>query len=45
MVPNDLTEDVAKEIIFANEKLATELEGKQIKKLIIVPKRIINIIV
>ena len=45
MVPNNLTEEQAKELIFADEKLASELNDKQIKKLIIIPKRLINIIV
>ena len=39
------TEDDIKEIIFADEKLSSELQDKTIKKLIIVPKRLINIIV
>ena len=45
MVPNSPTEEVVKELIFADEKLSAELEGKTIKKLIIVPNRLINIIV
>ncbi len=45
MVPNSPSEDVVKELIFADEKLSAELEGKIIKKLIIVPNRLINIIV
>jgi len=40
-----LTEDEIKEVILADEKLAPELAGKSIKKMIIVPKRLINIIV
>lgn len=44
-VPNSVTEEQAREIIFKDEKLASELEGKQIKKLIIVPSRLINIII
>jgi leucyl-tRNA synthetase len=44
MVPNGLTEEQAKEIILNDEKLGIELNGKQIKKLIIVPNRLINII-
>ncbi len=43
-VPNGVTEEQAKQAIFADEKLCAELEGKQIKKLIIVPNRLINII-
>ena len=45
MIPNEVTEDLVKEIIFKDEKLSTELNGKTIKKLIIVPKRLINIII
>ncbi len=45
MVPNGLTEEQAREIISSDEKLSTELGGKEIKKLIIVPNRLINIIV
>ena len=45
MLPSQVTEEQVKEIIFADEKLSTELAGKEIKKLIIVPKRLINIIV
>ena len=42
---NGLSEEQIKELLLSDEKLAKELEGKQIKKLIIVPKRLINIIV
>ncbi|MBE7083631.1 MAG: leucine--tRNA ligase [Clostridiales bacterium] len=45
MVPSQVTEEMVKEIIAKDEKLSTELNGKEIKKLIIVPKRLINIIV
>ncbi len=44
-VPNGVTEEQAREIIFADEKLKLELDGKEIKKLIIIPSRLINIIV
>ena len=44
-VPNNVSEEKAKEIIFANEKLSNELNGKEIKKLIIVANRLINIII
>ncbi len=44
-IPSDATEDSIKEIIFADEKLSAEISGKEIKKFIIVPKRLINIIV
>jgi leucyl-tRNA synthetase len=45
MIPSDANEETIKEIIFADEKLSAELNGKDIKKLIIVPKRLINIII
>ncbi len=45
MIPSEVTEETVKELIYADEKLASELSGKTIKKLIIVPKRLINIIV
>ena len=45
MIPSDCNEETARDLIFKDEKLASELNGKTIKKLIIVPKRLINIIV
>ena len=45
MIPSDANEDVIKELIFKDEKLGAELSDKTIKKLIIVPKRLINIII
>ena len=45
MIPNDANQDTIKEIIYADEKLAQELQDKTIKKLIVVPKRLVNIIV
>ncbi|MBE7080998.1 MAG: leucine--tRNA ligase [Clostridiales bacterium] len=45
MIPNDADQDTIKEIIYADEKLAQELQDKTIKKLIVVPKRLVNIIV
>ena len=45
VIANGLSEEQIKEILFADEKIGKELEGKQIKKLIIVPKRLINVIV
>ena len=44
MIPNGLGEEEIKQLLFKNDKIATEIEGKTIKKLIIVPKRLINII-
>jgi len=45
MIPSDADQDKIKEIIYNDEKLSQELEGKTIKKLIIVPKRLVNIII
>lgn len=44
-VPPSCDEQTARELIFKDEKLAAELAGKEIKKLIIIPKRLINVIV
>ena len=44
-VPNGVTQEQATELIFKDEKLSAELKDKQIKKLIIVPNRLINVIV
>ena len=45
MLANNLTEEQIKEILLKDEKIVAALGGKEIKKLIIIPKRIINIIV
>ena len=45
MIPNQVTEEIVRDLLFKDEKLANELNGKTIKKLIIVPKRLINVIV
>ncbi len=45
MIPAEADEDGIRKIIAENEKLSAELGGREIKKLIIVPKRLINIIV
>ncbi len=44
MIPSDATEDVIREIIGKDAKLSEEIKDKEIKKLIIVPKRLVNII-
>lgn len=44
-IPSSCDEQTVRERIFADEKLAAELNGKEIKKLIIVPKRLVNVIV
>ena len=45
VVPCNADEETIKQLIFADKKLSSELSDKQIKKLIIVPNRLINIIV
>lgn len=45
VLPADVTNDQIKELIYQDERLAKELEGKEVKKLIVVPKRLVNIIV
>lgn len=45
MVPNNVDENTVRDLISKDEKLSAELNGKEIKKLIIIPKRLINIIV
>ena len=44
-VPADTTAEEIEKIVKANENIAPLIEGKQIKKFIFVPKRLINIIV
>lgn len=43
-VPTDIDEDGIKLLIKADEKLSAEINNRPIKKLIIVPKRLVNII-
>ena len=43
-IPSEATEEEIKNLIFSDEKLAAELAGKTIKKLIVIPKRIVNVI-
>ena len=45
MIKGGASEEEIREIILADEKLAPELSGKTIKKLIIVPGRLINVII
>ncbi len=45
MIPTGIDEKGVRELIFADEKLSEELKDKEIKKLIIIPNRLINIIV
>ncbi len=44
-VPLNCPEDELKEIIFANEKIKAHLAGKDIKRFIVVPNKIVNIVV
>lgn len=44
VIPSDIDEDGIRNIIFADPKLSEEIGDKTIKKLIIVPKRLINVI-
>ena len=43
-IPSEIDEQGIRDIILSNEKLSSEIQGKEIKKLIIVPKRLINIL-
>ena len=43
-VPSDIPEDKLKELALADEKLKPWIEGKTIKKFIVVPKRLVNIV-
>lgn len=45
MLPAEAAEDEIKELLLNNEALKPFISGKEIKKLIIIPKRLINIIV
>ncbi len=44
MISTTATEEEIREIILNDEKLSNDIAGKEIKKLIIVPKRLVNII-
>ena len=44
-LPKDADEATAKEIALANEKVKKFTEGKEIKKFIYVPGRIVNVVV
>ena len=45
VIPNGITEDEIKEILLKDDKVAPFIEGKEIKKIIIIPRRLINVIV
>ena len=44
-IPSDMPQDEIQKLVLSNEELKPFIEGKQIKKFILVPKRLINIIV
>lgn len=45
MIPSTADNDAIKQIVLADEKTAKEIDGKEIKKFIVVPKRLVNIII
>ena len=45
MIPTTATENDIKNILDNDEKIKAEINGREIKKLIIIPKRLINIII
>ena len=44
MIPSDIDEAGIRDILAKDEKISAEIAGREIKKLIVVPKRLINII-
>lgn len=44
-VASDIAEDKLKEIVFADEKLKPWIQDKPVKKFILVPKRLVNIVI
>ena len=40
----DLTEDAIKEIVFALEKVQKHIEGKTVRKTIVIPNKLVNIV-
>ncbi len=45
LVPVDITQDAAVKLAAANERVASFLQGKTIRRIIFVPKKILNIVV
>lgn len=43
-IPVDLSQEQILEILYKDEKMSRELEGKIIKKVIVIPKRLVNVI-
>ena len=44
-VPNDITDDKLREIVLNDEKVKPWLEGKPVRNVVIVPKRLVSIVV
>lgn len=44
-VPADATEDEVREAVLADEKIQRYIEGKQVRKVIVVPKKLANVVV
>jgi len=44
-VPADIDQDELKKIIMADEKVQQHIDGKQIKKFIVIPKKLVSIVV
>ncbi len=44
-VPADISEDAAKELALSSEKVRPHVEGKEIRKSIYVPRRLVNLVV
>jgi len=43
-VSAEATENEIKEVVLAREKVANHLEGKDLKKFIVIPKKLVNIV-
>jgi leucyl-tRNA synthetase len=44
-VPSEISEDKLKELVLADEKMKTWLQNRPIKNLIIIPKKLVNIVI
>ncbi|MDD5427959.1 MAG: leucine--tRNA ligase [Candidatus Omnitrophica bacterium] len=44
-VPSDISEDKLKELVLADPKVNTWISGKAIKKFIVIPKKLVNLVV
>jgi leucyl-tRNA synthetase len=44
IVPADVTDEVLKEAALANDRVQAKLEGRQVVKTIVVPKRLVNLV-